>query len=43
MDAMTQDELIAKQLLVEYLAWTQKKQEADQKWLGSILKAWGAK
>jgi hypothetical protein len=40
---MTQDELIAEQLLAEYHVWTQKKQAEDQKRLKSILKAWGAK
>jgi hypothetical protein len=43
MDVVTKDELVAKQLLAEYLAWSEKKDEEDQKQLRSILKAWGAK
>jgi hypothetical protein len=37
----SQDKAVAEQLLEAYLPWSEKKWAADQKWLKSILDAWG--
>jgi hypothetical protein len=38
---VNQDAVVADQLLDGYLPWSEQKWAADQKWLKSILDAWG--